>query len=91
MKCCVCGNESRDLKEYKSSLCNTFKSYCDACIVSGFEPYEDLTNFGWEYEMFSKTFQRKILDPTLIYNRKSKEQFNSDVNNKRKQTYGNNT
>ena len=82
-KCCVCGNSKPDLDTYISILTKEPKVYCFNCIISGFEPYEDLVNFGWEFEQFSKTFQRKSLLPTLILNGKSVKQFNEDVIKKR--------
>lgn len=59
------------------------KTYCFNCILSGFESYEDLVNFGWEYGMFNKKFQKKIVLPTLSFNGKSIKQFNEDVIKKR--------
>jgi hypothetical protein len=83
-KCCVCGHtENRDLDTYISILTKEPKVYCFNCILSGFEPYEDLVNFGWEYGMFNKTFQQKIVLPTLGLNGKTVSQFNQDVENKR--------
>jgi hypothetical protein len=83
-KCCVCGHtEKRDLDTYMSILTKEPKVYCFNCIISGFEPYEDLVNFGWEYGMFNKTFQQKIVLPTLGLNGKTVRQFNQDVENKR--------
>ncbi len=78
-KCCVCGNTEPSLDTYISILTKEPKVYCFNCILSGFEPYEDLVNFGWEYGMFTKTFQQKILLPTLARNGKNVKQFNEDV------------
>ena len=82
-KCCVCGHTTKDLDTYISILTREPKVYCFNCIMSGFEPYEDLVNFGWEYRMFNKTFQQKIVLPTLGLNGKTVSQFNQDVENKR--------
>lgn len=82
-KCCVCGHSTPDLDTYMSILTKEPKVYCFNCIISGFEPYEDLVNFGWEFEQFSKTFQQKCLLPTLILNSKTVKQFNEDVIKKR--------
>lgn len=82
-KCCVCGHSTSDLDIYMSVLTKELKPYCFNCIISGFEPYEDLVNFGWEFEQFSKTFQQKCLLPTLILNSKTVKQFNEDVIKKR--------
>ena len=81
--CCVCGNDKPNLDTYISILTREPKVYCFNCIMSGFEPYEDLVNFGWEYGMFNKTFQQKIVLPTLGLNGKTVSQFNQDVENKR--------
>lgn len=78
-KCCVCGHATNDLNTYISTLTKEPKVYCFNCIISGFEPYEDLVNFGWEYGMFNKTFQQKIILPTLALNGKDVKQFNEDV------------
>lgn len=82
-KCCVCSNSKPDLDTYISILTKEPKVYCFNCILSGFEPYEDLVNFGWEFGQFSKTFQQKSLLPTLSLNGKSVKQFNEDVIKKR--------
>lgn len=78
-KCCVCGHTTNDLNTYISTLTKEPKVYCFNCIISGFEPYEDLVSFGWEYGMFNKTFQQKIILPTLALNDKDVKQFNEDV------------
>ena len=82
-KCCVCGQTIKDLDTYISVLTKEPKTYCFNCILSGFEPYEDLVNFGWEYSMFNKTFQQKIVLPTLTLNGKQVKEFNEDVKKKR--------
>lgn len=82
-KCCVCGQTTNDLDTYISILTKEPKVYCFNCIISGFEPYEDLVNFGWEYGMFNKTFQKKIILPTLALNKKSVKEFNEDIKKKR--------
>lgn len=82
-RCCVCGHTTNDLDTYISILTKEPRAYCFNCILSGFEPYEDLVNFGWEFGQFSKTFQQKSLLPTLALNSKSVKQFNEDVIKKR--------
>jgi hypothetical protein len=82
-KCCVCGQTTNDLDTYISPLTKEPKVYCFNCILSGFEPYEDLVNFGWEYGMFNKIFQQKKVLPTISLNGKTIKQFNEDVNKKR--------
>ena len=82
-KCCVCGNTTQDLDTYISILTKQPKVYCFNCILSGFEPYEDLVNFGWEYGMFNEKFQQRIVLPTLSLNGKTPKEFNEDVIKKR--------
>lgn len=85
-KCCVCGHDKEEsLSTYISTLTRQPNTYCYMCITSGFEPYEDLINFRWDYDMFNDTFKRKILNPTLIREGKTVKQFNEDVANKRKE------
>lgn len=84
LKCCICGKEQKDVENYPSVLNkDKINAYCFNCIVSGFEPYKDLVNFGWEYSMFNKTFQQKIIIPTLTLNNKTVQQFNEDVRKER--------
>lgn len=82
-KCCVCGQTTNDLDTYISILTKEPKVYCFNCILSGFEPYEDLVNFGWEFSQFNKTFQQKIVLPTISLAGKTPTQFNEDVRKKR--------
>lgn len=89
-KCCVCGNSNPDLDTYISILTKEPKVYCFNCILSGFEPYEDLVNFGWEYGMFNKKFRDKIILTTLALNGKSVKDFNEDVRKKRDEKNGSN-
>lgn len=85
-KCCVCGQDKEELLgTYTSTLTKQPKTYCNSCIVSGFEPYEDLINFRWDYDMFNDTFKRRILNPTLVREGKTVKQFNEDVATKRKE------
>ena len=81
-KCCVCGYD-KDTDTYISVLTREPKTYCFNCIISGFEPYEDLVNFGWEFGMFNKKFQQKIVLPTLCREGKTVKQFNEDVKMRR--------
>ena len=71
------------IKSSSSILTKEPKVYCFNCILSGFEPYKDLVDFGWEYGMFNNTFQQKIILPTLALNNKSVKEFNEDVIKKR--------
>ena len=82
-KCCVCGQTTKDLQIFKSVFNEKRQPYCFNCIVSGFEPYDDLVDYGWEYLMFNKKFRHKIVLPTLSLNGKTVEQFNEDVQKRR--------
>ena len=84
-KCCVCGQTTKDLDTYISVLTKQPKTYCFNCILSGFEPYEDLVNFGWEFSWFNEPFRQKIVMPTISLNGKTPIQFNEDVRNKREE------
>ncbi len=83
MKCCVCNKETNDIREIKSTLNNDIKSYCSTCLFHSLESYTDLVDFGWTYDMFNQTYQNKIINPTLAFNHKTIEQFNTDVQKNR--------
>jgi hypothetical protein len=86
MCCSVCKRTGSDVAEYKSTLSNNKVAYCMDCLYSGREPYEDLLNFGWEFNMFNRMYQQKIILPTLAFNNKTIQQFNEDVKKKRDET-----
>ena len=86
-KCCVCGYEGDMLQEFQCSLTNEILPYCMGCMASGFEPYDKLVDFGWDYEFFNNTYQLKVINPTLMRNGKTVEQFNNDVRKKRDDKY----
>lgn len=81
--CNVCGRSGSDVTEYKSTLSKKKLNYCIDCLYSGREPYDDLVAFGWEFSWFNKTYQQKIILPTLAFNNKTIQQFNEDVRKKR--------
>lgn len=83
LQCKVCGRSGSDVTEYKSTLSKDMVLYCMDCLISGREPYDDLVSFGWEYSWFNKTFQQKVILPTLAFNNKTIQQFNEDVRKKR--------
>lgn len=83
LQCKVCGRSGADVTEHKSTLSKNITNYCMDCLLSGREPYDDLVSFGWEWNMFNKTFQQKIILPTLAFNNKTVQQFNEDVRKKR--------
>ena len=83
MQCDVCGRSGSDVAEHKSTLGNKQVAYCMDCLVSGREPYDDLVNYGWDYSWFNRTFQQKIILPTLAFSNKTIQQFNEDVYKKR--------
>ena len=83
MQCAICGRAGSDVKENTSSLYKKSVLYCLDCLISGREPYDDLVSYGWEYARFTKSYQQKIILPTLTFYRKTIEQFNEDVVKKR--------
>lgn len=85
MTCSVCKRAGSDVAEYKSTLSNKKAPYCLDCLYSGREPYEELVAFGWEFNMFNKTYLKKVVLPTLAFNNKTIEQFNEEVRKKREE------
>lgn len=83
LQCKVCGRSGSDVAEYKSTLSKNTIPYCMDCLFSGREPYDDLVSFGWEFSMFNKPYQQKIILPTLAFNNKTILQFNEEVRKKR--------
>lgn len=81
-KCDVCKNEYDKVTTLKN-LTREERCYCDSCLISGIEPYEDLVNYGWISDLFCETYRKKVLIPTLQYNRKTIQQFNNEVREKR--------
>ena len=86
-KCIVCGNTSGLIKSTCSCNKNTY-NYCAICYGAGYEPYNDLVNYGFTYNMFSKTYRDKILFPSLQHYGKTIQQFDLDVmaNRNKKET-----
>ena len=85
MKCCVCQLEAPQGEMLQNSLTGNKQFYCLACLTAGYEPYQDLVDFGWEFEMFNKPYQQRIILPTLNRQNKTIQQFNEDVRNKLKE------
>lgn len=83
LKCCVCNRAGSDVTEIQSPLNKKLQSYCLACLQSGYEPYEDLVEFGLDYSLFSRTYQQKVILPTLALNNKTVLQLNEDILKKR--------
>ena len=81
MKCHVCNNETNNGETTKSSINKNEYFYCNNCLNNGYENYKDLIEFGWEYNMYNRTFKQKILLPTLNLNNKNIKQFNEDIIN----------
>lgn len=81
-KCDICGREHPiDVKVYPSTTGATSFNYCNQCLKAGREPYHALVGIGMNFEDFNKTYQKKVVIPTLAYYGKSIEQFNKDVDN----------
>jgi len=87
MNCCVCGRAGSDVEEHKNTLTNQMAPYCLDCLWSGREPYKDLVDFGWDFGWFNKTYQQKVIIPTLTFNNKTVQQFNEEVRKKRAEKY----
>lgn len=79
--CYVCGKVTNIEHELMSPLDKKLHFYCTECIAKGLENYNDLINYGWEYNQFSKSYRNKIVYPTLLYNQKTVEQFDKEVRN----------
>ena len=85
-KCSICGVENDTIQEVPSTLNkNKKKLYCFNCLAIGLESYDDLVSHCWDFDMFNKTYQQRIILPTLSFNNKTIQQFNEDVMNKRKE------
>lgn len=85
-KCCVCGSSTKELTTCTCTLDTISKTYCTSCLMAGFEPYDDLVNFGWEFGRFTDSYKQKIIIPTLRLNNKTVDQFNADVMKKLEQS-----
>lgn len=77
-RCIIC-KRTEDLVKVKCTVNNNVYDYCLGCLASGVEPYKDVVEYGFRHDMFSASFQKKILTPTLQYNMKTPEQFDKDV------------
>ena len=53
--------------------------YCDECLRTGIEPYNALVGMGLYYADINKMYKQKILQPSLRFHNKTKEQFDEDV------------
>lgn len=77
--CYICGRAGKDVAEHTSTIDRKVIPYCLDCLWSGREPYDELVNYGWEFDMFAKSYQQRIIIPTLAFNKKSIAQFDEDV------------
>ena len=80
--CCVCRQQS-NCYQIKSTCSNNVLDYCVNCIRQGYENYEELINYGFEFETFSSKFRDIVVIPTLRYYNKTVEQFNTDVEDRK--------
>ena len=77
-KCDVCGKETNTI--VCSSTCGAISfSYCRECLYNGIEPYDALVGMGLFYADMNKTYIQQILDPSLKFHGKTREQFDADV------------
>lgn len=77
-KCCVCGAESQTCN-VKSTLSKNELDYCVTCLANKYESYDELVNFGWEYDVYPQHYRRLVVYPSLTYYNKNIKQFNEDV------------
>ena len=83
-KCCVCGQET-SCTRVKSTCSSNILNYCTICLQNGYESYEELVNYGVPFDCFSHSLRDRVIRPTLRYLNKTVEQFNNDVELKRKE------
>ena len=77
-KCDVCGKETNTI--VCCSTCGAISfSYCAECLNAGIEPYDALVGMGLYYADINNTYRKQILDPSLRFHGKTREQFDDDV------------
>ena len=81
-ECCVCKAETHTDK-VKSTLSTNELEYCATCLANKYESYEELVNFGWEYEVYPTHYRRLVVYRSLLAYGKTITQFNEDVKLKR--------
>ena len=78
IKCDVCGKETNTI--VCSSTCGAISlAYCEDCLRNGIEPYDALVGMGLYYADINETYKQQILDPSLKFHDKTREQFDNDV------------
>ena len=77
-KCCVCKQEANCFT-LKSTCSDVVFNYCPVCVSQGYENYDELVQYGFPFELFSKQYREKVVIPTLRYYNKTIEGFNEDV------------
>ena len=77
-KCDVCGKEAKTI--VCCSTCGAISfSYCEDCLRNGIEPYDALVGMGLYYADINNKYKQQILDPSLRFHNKTREQFDADV------------
>ena len=77
-KCDVCGKETNTI--VCSSTCGAISfAYCKECLSNGIEPYDALVGMGLYYADINSNYKKQILDPSLKFHNKTREQFDADV------------
>lgn len=77
-KCDVCGKETKTI--VCSSTCGAISfAYCEDCLRNGIEPYDALVGMGLFYADINTNYKKNILDPSLKFHGKTREQFDDDV------------
>ena len=77
-KCAVCNKETKTTVCCSSCGGISF-AYCDECLQAGREPYDALVGMNLYYDDINKSYQEKILLPSLKFYKKTIEDFNADV------------
>ena len=77
-KCDVCGKETQTI--VCCSTCGAISfAYCEECLMAGREPYDALVGMGLYYADCNTNYRQRILDPSLKFHNKTREQFDDDV------------
>lgn len=78
-QCDVCNQLSSDTQVVCSACGGVSFRYCANCLSKGIEPYSALVGMDLKYDALSADFKRAVLDPSLKFFNKTKEEFDADV------------
>lgn len=76
--CDVCGKKT-EIFTVASTCGGTSFAYCDECLDASREPYNALVGMGLFFDEFAESYQKIILMPSLQFHKKTKEEFDADV------------